>query len=200
MLMVLEHTRISKAGEGGLSQLQMNMADKYESLGNDYHWQWLGRARHYVAWIVNCFAHIPYEGNGASVLDFGCGDGVPAWFMTNRGYEVYGYDVLGGPLDVARRKILGVTFSTVYPDNRSFDYVVAIGVLEHMENPGLLVDAVLRAKEFSLITVVNPDVVDKWGLEKEYTRDGLVELFVGQEIELAAVGPADRLYIARGSQ
>jgi len=178
----------------------MNMNDKYESLGNDYHWNWLGRARHYVAWIVDCFAHIPYEGDGLSVLDFGCGDGVPAWFLANRGYGVYGYDILDGPLEVARHKVPGVVFSSVYPEHVDFDYVIAIGVLEHMENPGLLVDAVLRAKKFSLITVVNPGVVDKWSLEKEYTREGLIELFVGQEIELAAIGPADRLYIASGPQ
>ena len=178
----------------------MDMNDKYENLGNDYLWKWLGRARHYVAWIVNCFAHIPYEGNGSSVLDFGCGDGVPAWFLANRGYGVYGYDVLEGPLEVARQKVPGPTFSTVYPENVNFDYVVAIGVLEHMESPGLLVDAVLRAKKFSLITVVNPGVVDKWGLAKEYTPESLEEIFVAQKIELAAVGPADRLYIARGSQ
>ena len=173
------------------------MKDKYESLGNDYHWQWLGRARHYVAWIVNCLSHVPYSGDGLSILDFGCGDGVPAWFLTNRGYEVYGYDTLEGPLSVARQKVPGATFSTTHPGSRGFDYVIAIGVLEHMHDPVPLVFSVLRARECSLVTVVNPGVVDKWGLTKEYTREGLEELFDPQEIELAEVGPADRLYMAR---
>ena len=175
----------------------MNMADKYQDLGNDYHWQWLSQARHYVAWIVNCLSYVPYSGEGLSVLDFGCGDGVPAWFLANRGYEVYGYDVLEGPLGVARQKVPGATFSTTHPENREFDYVISIGVLEHMDDPKTLVDSVLRAKEYSLVTIVNPGVVDKWGLSKEYTRESLGELFDPQEIELAEVGPADRLYIAR---
>ena len=175
----------------------MNMTDKYESLGNDYHWQWLGRARHYVAWIVNCLSHIPYSGEGLSVLDFGCGDGVPAWFLANRGYEVYGYDILEGPLSVARQKVPGATFSTNHPGSREFDYVIAIGVLEHMDDTGLLVHSVLRAKRLSLVTVVNPGIVDRWGLVKEYTRESLRKLFGPLEIELAEVGPADRLYIAR---
>ena len=177
----------------------MNMTDKYESLGNDYHWQWLRRARHYVSWIANCLSHVPYSGEGLSVLDFGCGDGVPAWFLANRGYEVYGYDVLEGPLEVARQKVPGATFSMTCPANE-FDYVIAVGVLEHMNDPKLLVDSVLRAKVHALVTVVNPGVVDRWGKGAEYTSASLEELFKPQEIELVEVGPADRLYIARSPQ
>jgi 2-polyprenyl-3-methyl-5-hydroxy-6-metoxy-1,4-benzoquinol methylase len=173
-------------------------ADKYDELGMGYHWDWLAKARHYVAWIVNILSYIPYSGRGMSVLDFGCGDGVPAWFMSNRGYVVHGYDILEGPLEVAREKVPDATFSTTYPSFQSFDYVVAIGVLEHMEYPDQLVSQVLRAKKHSLVTTVNPGITDPWGLETEYTEDGLRALFIPHKVELKQVGYGDRVYQIAG--
>lgn len=171
----------------------MNCKDKYTDLGNDYHWQWLRRGGKYIAWIANIFRHLPYRGEGLSVLDFGCGDGVPAWFLSNRGYEVSGYDILEEPLEVARQNVPDGIFSTTYPSMREFDYVIGIGVLEHMESSTLLVDSVMRAKEYSLVSITNLGAVDKWAC-KEYNPKSLAKLFEPCTIKMVVEDQGDSMY------
>lgn len=84
---------------------------------------------------------------GATVLDLGCGAGVPATrWLSERGYAVTGVDFSVKQLDLARRLVPGATFIRAdmieldfSPD--SFDAVVALHSIIHVpreEHPAML--------------------------------------------------------------
>lgn len=74
-----------------------------------------------------------------NVLDFGCGIGTVSLFMGALQNKVQGYDVGAKVLEFAefRRKRIGlsnVTFTDNLPTLSQFDLVVALDVLEHVED------------------------------------------------------------------
>lgn len=87
----------------------MTSEQKYKQLGADYHWQWAqaGDANPYVRWLKRVLAHLPEAGQGATLLDWGCGDGYPASLLAARGFDVTGVDVYEPALDVARERVPG---------------------------------------------------------------------------------------------
>lgn len=75
----------------------------------------------------------------SKILDFGCGIGSASLFLAQNRNEVIGYDINPRLIDFCnfRRDKLGfshATFTTEMPDLADFDLVVAIDVLEHLEN------------------------------------------------------------------
>lgn len=91
---------------------------------------------------------------GRRVLDVGCGGGLVAEAMAQRGAEVTGIDMARGPLDVAR---LHAMESGVKVDYRlasaeqladespaSFDIVTCLEMLEHVPRPSEVVSALAR--------------------------------------------------------
>lgn len=173
----------------------MTSEQKYKQLGADYHWQWAraGDANPYVRWLKRVLAHLPEAGQGATLLDWGCGDGYPASLLAARGYDVTGVDVYGPALDVARERVPGGRFtlpSTDLPE--VFDYVLAFEAIEHMADPTLLVAAVKSCARLALITCPAPGL-DAYAL-REYTTEALVALFAGCAVEVLADEGEHRLF------
>lgn len=171
-------------------------ADKYALLGNDYHWTWLARGEPYSAWVINCLSLLPMDGTRSGVpirvLDFGCGDGVPASMLAERRYEVFGYDIHPGAIEVARARVPKATFSPALPKPlRGFEFMIALGVIEHMESPGLLVEAA-RTVGHCLLAFPREDVTDPYALN-HYTVDELIRLFHPMKVRLVMKGTTEVL-------
>lgn len=115
----------------------------YDELGEDWH----ENSSHPVAllraenalrnpWLAEM---IPSK---SKVLDIGCGAGFLTNFLAQRGHEVYGIDLSPKSLEVARSKDrtglvqyqIGNGTKLSFGE-KSFDAVVAMDVLEHVEDP-----------------------------------------------------------------
>jgi len=82
------------------------------------------------------------ENNFKNVLDFGCGSGVMSYLMAQNGISVTSSDIEFSPLRLVKEKIdfpaqinfiEGDIINKNLPEN-SFDLIVALDVLEHIEN------------------------------------------------------------------
>ncbi len=88
---------------------------------------------------------------GKRVLDVGCGGGILAESMTTRGADVTGIDMGEAPLEVARLHLLesGVEVhyeripveQLAHEQPASFDVVTCMEMLEHVPDPGSVVQA-----------------------------------------------------------
>lgn len=173
----------------------MTSEQKYKQLGADYHWQWAqaGDANPYVRWLKRVLAYLPEAGQGATLLDWGCGDGYPASLLAARGFDVTGVDVYEPALDVARERVPGGRFtlpSTDLPE--VFDYVLAFEAIEHMADPSRLVNAVRDCNQYALITCPAPGL-DPYAA-RSYTTDALIALFEGCAVEVLVDDGEHRLF------
>lgn len=169
---------------------------KYKTLGYGYHWAWAaaGDSNPYVRWVKQVLRYLPEQGDGATLLDVGCGDGYPASLLVARGYIVTGVDVLIGPLVVARERVSGAIFLHAEYDAVPVeaDYVLAFESLEHMEDPSLLVEAVKACKVYALISCPQPGH-DRYAL-RSYTEDEVRALFEGCAVEVLVNDGEHRLF------
>lgn len=169
---------------------------KYKTLGHGYHWAWAaaGDSNPYVRWVKQVLRYLPEQGDGATLLDVGCGDGYPASLLVARGYDVSGVDVLDGPLAVARERVPGATFYHAERDAlpQISDYVLALESLEHMADPSLLLAAALNCERYALISSP-PAGHDRYAL-RSYTEDEVRALFEGCAVEVLVNDGEHRLF------
>jgi CTP:molybdopterin cytidylyltransferase MocA/SAM-dependent methyltransferase len=158
---------------------------------------------------------------GASVLDVGCGPGVPSTKQLSEKFVVTGVDISAAQLDLARRNVPGATFVhadivTVGFAPASFDIVTALYSLTHLprdEHASLLgkVARWLRPGGLLLATFSaedSPDWVGEWlgqqmyfsGFAPDVTRrllaDAGFEILLEEEVEIEEPdGPARFLWV-----
>jgi 2-polyprenyl-6-hydroxyphenyl methylase/3-demethylubiquinone-9 3-methyltransferase len=98
-----------------------------------------------VPWIIGEI------GQNKTVLDIGCGAGILTNALAKKGHKVYGIDLSPSSLSTAKKydETGTVTYEVAnayalpYP-NETFDVVCAMDVLEHVEEPKLLVSEASR--------------------------------------------------------
>lgn len=133
------------------------------------------------AWRGNCRMPDPLEGRGRA-LDIGCGSGKSASSLMDMGYDVSGTDISSEAVAICRNRfggdrfVVGSVLSLPYPDS-SFDYAVAVHVLEHIPDPDMPravaeIGRVLRPGGYLFIRDFAP------GDMREGTRDGSDILYV----------------------
>lgn len=115
----------------------------YDALSYQYRSDDAGEAE-YAPWLAELRARLP---TGASVLDLGCGNGVPvARSLAAAGYQVTGVDISDVQVERARRLVPAGTLiradaTTIEFPAHFFDAIVCLYALIHMplaSQPGLL--------------------------------------------------------------
>lgn len=81
--------------------------DKYEQRGA-YHWVWYAENRHQYRDLVN--RSMSYLQPPGSVVDVGCGDGLCAFELYKRGFEVHGIDTSKAAIAMARQAVPRAVF------------------------------------------------------------------------------------------
>jgi SAM-dependent methyltransferase len=84
----------------------MNLKDTYDRIAEDWHKDhqsddW---------WIEGTDRFIKLVGQGARVLDIGCGSGVKSKYLKEHGLEVVGIDLSSGMIDIAKRELPDIEF------------------------------------------------------------------------------------------
>lgn len=167
----------------------MSRAERYDMYGVDYHWNWWVSRTEYRQWIGRILSEFPREGNGATVLDAGCGDGVVASQLDARGFQVYGVDVLDGPLGIAAAKVPNATFSGQVPD-QVFDYVLVNNSLPELGDDSALLNAIKTCREIAVITVT----------EYAFSSYELQRMFKDCTVELSFEENDTQVYIVEPQQ
>jgi len=91
------------------------------------------------------------------VLDFGCGTGSLAEFMSPDDY--IGVDIDEDSLQIARAKYPNFRFEKEIPLNRQYDTIILLAVIEHMKPANLLlkqITNVLKQDGLIILTTPNP--------------------------------------------
>lgn len=158
--------------------------DRFASLGPDYHWRWWISRTEYRNWISRVLSELPDDGDSATILDIGCGDGVPAYHLAARGYQVVGVDYLAAPLEIARNKVPAATFITDFP-TETFDYVLILDALYEMREHPDLIKAVQNCHHYALVTA-DPSHFSQYAIER---------LFRGCGVELSFEDSSHLLFI-----
>jgi SAM-dependent methyltransferase len=85
----------------------------------------------------------PQHGGRPRLLDYGCGSGAFARFMTGRGYDVVGLEPfsLGSPTKEASLTLLRKPFEDAREELGKFDVITLWHVLEHVKKPATLLSA-----------------------------------------------------------
>jgi len=105
-------------------------------------------------------AHLLNEKKGV-LLDVGCGKGIFEYCNKSNGYDIYGFDNNKDNIITARRlfnkqryKVSDANKKFPYED-KTFDIVVCIGLLEHIENPHNVLKECLRVLKPSGVGIIN---------------------------------------------
>jgi methionine biosynthesis protein MetW len=96
---------------------------------------------------------------GKKILDFGCGNGFFMALMKKKGHEVYGVDISDVGIGKCKKKGLDNVYvidgeKTEFED-KSFDEVVILDVLEHVYTPNIILREAARLSDTIIFGVPN---------------------------------------------
>ncbi len=137
----------------------------------------------------------------SDVIDLGCGDGMMSYLLARVGHRVTAVD--GSRERLAKfeelARSLGINqvlsdFAGLEPGSLEADYVICLEVLEHMEDPDLLLNVIhsfLRPKGMAIISVPLDEEIFEGYVEcpkcgHAFHRDGHVQSFRPQDLRRIA--------------
>lgn len=124
---------------------------------------------------------------GARVLDYGCGTGYGARFLSDSAAHVTGYDIDPDAVAYAREHYggPGVDYTTTRPPDASYDLALSFQVIEHVDPHDHLADIARALRPGGLLLLTTPNRSarlyrwqkpwNRWHLT-EYNRAGLMQL------------------------
>ncbi len=136
-----------------------------------------------------------YLGSGSSILDLGCGAGRNAYYLSQRGYKVYGLDIAHSGLSFSKKLFnrLGLdgifvqgSFDTIPFCNHCFSGIICIAALDHaLYNTARLAMSemrrVLKPNGVILLTFDPEDTDEDILDEAKVLSDGTLEFFKGKQ-------------------
>lgn len=129
--------------------------DKYERDG-DIHWQWYSQNTHSYKDLVND-AIKPFQGiNVGTVIDVGCGDGLPLSLLYDLGFKCSGVDINESGIKLALEHGVSAEFFIQEAERfagrqMQFDYLFSLNTIEHLMDPKAMVEIMKNIKEFGVI-------------------------------------------------
>lgn len=163
---------------------------KYERIG-DIHWRWYLDDFNvcYKVLVDDSVKHFPEERR--TVIDIGCGDGLPTYLLALKELRVTGIDPEKKGLEIAKERLKYFKFTGhqatieefVKNNNQTFDYLYSLNTIEHVDDNNAFVEMMKRIKNFGIV------VTDRFKNKKhpvhikEYTVDSLKELFKDFKVE-----------------
>lgn len=93
---------------------------------------------------------VPAKDKDSLSLDIGCGVGYACKIMQDAGYKPYGIDISAGALEHAKKRLPNSIFNLAAESNIMdhkddfFDAISCLGVLEHIDNPEVIVSEAFR--------------------------------------------------------
>ncbi len=173
--------------------MRESYAQQYRSLWQN-HWWWQSRQEFVYYWVRRVARGHPCR----CILDVGCGDGLFFERLLEIG-DTYGIEPDENLLNEDspfRDRIDVTTFGPDYATNRSFDLVLMLDVLEHInDDRGALarIWSLLNSGGYLILTV--PALQFLWSLHdvanchcRRYTRHSLKRLLTGQNFEIVRLG------------
>ena len=131
--------------------------EKYKTAGA-YHWSQISRnprrrnsfvlARYLN--MIKLLEQATEKSSNRKVLDLGCGDGVLAYFVAEKGYEAFGVDPSELAIQFANQrasKLVNFSVGNAYDlkfEDGFFDYCISSDVIEHVNDPVQLMTELKR--------------------------------------------------------
>jgi ubiquinone/menaquinone biosynthesis C-methylase UbiE len=124
---------------------------------------------------------IKYDFKNKKVLEAGCGTGYFSLYFQNRGAEVYSLDFSLKALEITKRIVVDCTL--LQADVRKipirdgfFDVIFTDGLLEHFENPEIILEEFKRVlNPNGIIITVVPNKFAFWQLLRPFIMKGIEE-------------------------
>ena len=158
--------------------------NKYKKKGA-IHWSWYSSNHRNIGYKVLVNESIKYLSGGGTVMDIGCGDGLPSYLLAKKGFKVTGIEPEMSGLDIARDKLNGLDFigyqatieDFVKNNDQTFDYLYSLNTIEHIDDENAFVEMMKRIKYFGIVVTDNASGKKHPTHTKEYNIDSLKELF-----------------------
>lgn len=152
----------------------------------DTHW-WFSAKRQYIDIVLKKFFK---NKSGLKILDVGCGTGAVIEYLRFKNQQAMGIDASSIAVDYCRQKNLPVEKSEAHKTKFSeevFDVVLALDLLEHLENPEEAIKEMKRIlKQGGLLIITVPAHQFLWSYhdvslhhKKRCDKDSLADLFKG---------------------
>ena len=142
----------------------MSVGYRKYNIDGDYHWKmYQDKEGWYYKLIQELLKNIPDKG---TVLDVGCGDGLISSLLAEKGLTIEGFDGEENAIKYAQKHnpqikswvkdIKDITEEEM--KDKSYDYMVAIEVMEHFEYPDCLVKLFdFSCRKTMYLSTDNPD-------------------------------------------
>ena len=164
----------------------MSTFNKYRLKGA-YHYDWY-ETEDWYKWLVDRCVRFC---NGPT-LEIGCGDGLLSKLISDKGHNVIALDPDPDGIKLAREKAPKVDFRQMKAEpltdgngHMQFDYLASINVIEHMDDPEVLLEILDKnIVKGAIITTIDWQG-GTFGEDhrKEYTLPELANLFRGYKVK-----------------
>ena len=164
--------------------------DKYDLRGA-VHWHEYNLKTYYKLLVDDSLAPFLDIGGG-TVLDAGCGDGVPSCLLSAMGFDVTGVEIEALGIKYAKKyckanvEWINDSIENFLKENRTFDYLYCLDVMEHLDSPQPIVDLMKNIKKFGVIITDDSEArarkKDKYHVH-EFTKKEFKDLFKDYKVE-----------------
>lgn len=164
--------------------------DKYKTSG-DIHWQWYNNNPNYFFLVEDSLEPFKSAEPG-TIVDVGSGDGVSLSRLNELGFKCFGVEPDGLAVNMALdHGVSGEYFietAEKFAERKmKFDYLYSLNTIEHLDNPGALVEMMKHIRKFGVIVTdddtLKPSADKSRYHETQFTPKSFENLFKEFKLE-----------------